>query len=390
MSEVLKQTRSFNAANGLEEIREWLRGVPVSQISEPQLFTTRFKASGLDIRTLVSAVFWNSLCTMWRRFRHGRSIDGALAQNSSAPARVEERPSLPPYEPSSERPQQQTLPPSWSLKVETGVPPPAHHSSALSDIHDQLDLPPQRRRSWDRRDDPLGLLVLHTPPERTVDIVFIHGLGGSSLQSWCRDRDLNKLWPKLWLPDDLPTARVLTFGYNAHFSSKQEQATSTIGDFANDLLFRMKYGENTPERLGQVPIIFVAHSMGGLVFKKAFVQGHLNPEFSEIVSMIKAVLFLATPHRGTDLAETLSKLLSTSFFGHSLKKYVTELARRSPTIDELNEAFRHHASKLQIFSFYETMTTAAGPMSLMIVDKSTAVMGYPSETPTPLAANHHE
>jgi WD40 repeat protein len=151
----------------------------------------------------------------------------------------------------------------------------------------------------------------------------------------------------------------------------------------------MKYGESTTERLGQVPIVVVAHSMGGLVFKKAFIQGHLNNEFSEIVSMIKAVLFLATPHRGTDLADTLNKLLSSSVFGHSPKEYVTELARRSPTIDELNDSFRHHASKLQIFSFYETLTTTTGPVSIMIVDKPTAVMGYPNETPTPLTANHH-
>lgn len=151
----------------------------------------------------------------------------------------------------------------------------------------------------------------------------------------------------------------------------------------------MRYGESTPERLGQVPIIVVAHSMGGLVFKKAFVQGHLNSEFREITSMIKAVLFLATPHRGTDLAETLNKFLSSSIFGHTPKEYITELARRSPTIDELNESFRHHASKLRIFSFYETLTTSIGRLSVMILDKPTAIMGYQNETPTPLAANHH-
>jgi hypothetical protein len=194
----------------------------------------------------------------------------------------------------------------------------------------------------------------------------------------------------LWLPEEIPTARILTFGYNAHFSSKEEQ-TSTIGDFATDLLFRMKYREGTAERLGQVPILVVAHSMGGLVFKKAFVQGHLNDEFREIVSMIKAVLFLATPHRGTDLAETLNRLLlSTSFVGHSPREYITQLARRSPTIDELNDSFRHHAAKLRIFSFYETLATATGPMSVLVVDKASAVMGYPSETPMPLSANHHD
>ena len=313
-----------------------------------------------------------------------------LSQTSSAPTCVDERSASAPVEPAPapDRPEEYSFP-DQTLRVDTDAPAPARRGSALSDIHAQLYSPHRRQRSQDRREDPFGLVVLHAPPERTIDVIFIHGLGGTSLRTWCRDRDLDNLWPKLWLPDELPTARILTFGYNTHFSSKKEQASYTIGDFANDLLFRMKYGESTAERLGQVPIVIVAHSMGGLVFKKAFVQGHLNDEFSAIVTMIKAVLFLATPHRGTDLAETLNKLLSSSVFGHSPKEYVTQLARKSPTIDELNDSFRHHASKLQIFSFYETLATTTGPVSLMVVDKPTAVMGYPNETPTPLTANHH-
>ncbi|KAI0602218.1 WD40-repeat-containing domain protein [Biscogniauxia sp. FL1348] len=268
--------------------------------------------------------------------------------------------------------------------------------SAISDVHGQLlsserSSNYQRRRSQDRRDDPLGLHVLHTPEERSVDIIFIHGLGGTSLRTWCLNRDLANLWPQLWLPEetDLSTARILTFGYNAHFSSKKEQAALTIGDFANDLLFRMKYGEKGTDRLGQVPIIVVAHSMGGLVFKKAFIHGHMNEEFGDIISCVKAVLFLATPHRGTDLAEVLNKILTSSVFGHTPKEYVSELARRSPTIDELNETFRHYASKLQIFSFYETLSTNIGPMSFMVLEKESSVLGYPNETPQPLIADHH-
>lgn len=161
----------------------------------------------------------------------------------------------------------------------------------MPSVHDRQSLPTSRRpseiselslspfnskqslQSHNRKDDPLGLTVLHTPePEdRTVDILFIHGLGGTSRHTWCKNRDLGLFWPQNWLPDepDLSTARILTFGYHANFSAKKQQALLTIGDFANDLLFRMKYGEEGSERMGQVPIIIVAHSMGGLVFKKA-------------------------------------------------------------------------------------------------------------------------
>lgn len=291
--------------------------------------------------------------------------------------------------------------------VATGVPDSdpqlrRHRSekSAISDVHGQLfasnaSIRHQRQRSQDRRDDPLGLIVLYEPAppsERVVDILFIHELGGTSLRTWCLNRDIANLWPQLWLPneDGFQSARILTYGYNAHFSNKKETSSLAIGDFANDLLFRMKYGESGEHRLGQVPIIIVAHSMGGLLFKKAYIQGLLNEEFRAIVSTVKAVLFLATPHRGTDLADTLNKVLSNSIFGHTSKDYVAELAQRSPTIDGLNESFRHYASKLKIFSFYETLATAIGPISTMILDKNTSVLGYPDETPTPLIATHHD
>lgn len=230
------------------------------------------------------------------------------------------------------------------------------------------------------------------PAQRSVDILFIHGLGGTSLRTWCYNRDLRYLWPQLWLPleSELVSARILSYGYNAHFSKTGEQASLAIGDFASDMLFRMRYAESGPHRLGQVPIIVVAHSMGGLVFKKAFVHGLLNDEFRSIISVIKAVMFMATPHRGSNLADALNKILKSSVFGHSPKDYVAELARRSPTIDELNETFRHHASKVQIFSFYETRTTSIGPMSTIIVDKDSGVLGYPGETVQPMVANHHD
>ncbi|KAI1506317.1 hypothetical protein F5X99DRAFT_366277 [Biscogniauxia marginata] len=314
---------------------------------------------------------------MWKRLRHSKKAGSEQSSISAAS----------PVEPLDSSIQRLTVG-SWK-RLEP-------KQSALSEIPSQL-IPPEKssnhrgKHSQDRRDDPLGLHVLHAPPERSVDIIFIHGLGGTSLRTWCYNRDLEYLWLQRWLPEEtgLSTARILTFGYNAHFSTRNKHVSLTIGDFANDLLFRMKYEENGAERLGQVPIIVVAHSMGGLVFKKAFIHGHMNDEFREIVSCIKAVLFLATPHRGTDLADTLNNVLKSSVFGHSSKEYISELARKSPTINELNETFRHYAPKLRVFSFYETLSTNVGPMSFMILEKESSVLGYPQETTKPLISDHH-
>jgi len=342
-----------------------------------------------------------SFLKRWDHFRRKASKVGRSGQKSNSQSAAISQPDDPGQPPNSKATKSRA--PLDSLDGKSGVDSstttvvvsevtPAILSplpSSLTPLPSSSKLQQTNAEDFRGDSDPLGITVLHTPPSRTVDILFIHGLGGSSVRTWCWERKVAYFWPKLWLPNEIPTARILTFGYDANFS-KRKQVSFTLDDFANDLLFRMKYSETTPERLGQVPIIIVAHSMGGLVFKKAFTQGHSNPEFSAIISMIRAVLFLATPHRGSDLASILNAILSASFpFGHSPKKYIRELDPRSATLDDLNDSFRHFAPKLQIFSFYETVATAIGPVSPTIVEKWSAVTGYPNETSAPLAADHH-
>ncbi len=101
-----------------------------------------------------------------------------------------------------------------------------------------------RDRSRERHTDPLGLNVVHAPLNSpTVDIIFVHGLGGTSQKTWSRNRDPKLFWPREWLPfePEIGTARVLSFGYNANFASAGRDIFN-IADFAKDLLFGMKFG----------------------------------------------------------------------------------------------------------------------------------------------------
>ncbi|KAK2736745.1 hypothetical protein FQN55_001507 [Onygenales sp. PD_40] len=255
-----------------------------------------------------------------------------------------------------------------------------------------------RRRSIDRRKDPLGLSLIYSPDsgEPTADIIFVHGLGGTSRMTWSYNRDEELFWPEVWLPTepDICTARILSYGYNAHFASQGPNSIAGISDFAKQLLFDMKFGKDSFGEdlgVGQRPIIFVVHSMGGLVFKKAVVQGQNDDKYKDPISQVKAVLFLSTPHRGTNLAETLNRILAVSIFNHTPKQYVSELRENSPFIEDVNEEFRKHASRMQIFSFYETLETTVGPkrFKLMVLQRSSSTLGYPDEITEPLNADHH-
>jgi hypothetical protein len=87
--------------------------------------------------------------------------------------------------------------------------------------------------------DNLGLTLIHTCPEPLVDLIFVHGLGGTSRKTWSWQRDPQNFWPA-WLGRDaeLCKSRIFTFGYNANFSG--QHTPLNILDFAKDLLFRMK------------------------------------------------------------------------------------------------------------------------------------------------------
>lgn len=97
-------------------------------------------------------------------------------------------------------------------------------------------------------------------------IIAVHGLGGDWLKTWKADDGA------IWLRDRLPQllaekniqARVLSYGYDADFVF-----TRTINDIeivARDLLNQIDSIRTTEEHK-EAPIIFVSHSLGGLVVK---------------------------------------------------------------------------------------------------------------------------
>ncbi|KAK6088625.1 NACHT and WD domain-containing protein [Seiridium cupressi] len=246
----------------------------------------------------------------------------------------------------------------------------------------------------DSESGPLGLNVVYTPDNgHKADIVFVHGLGGTSRWTWSKNRKPELFWPLTFLPlePDICLARILSFGYDAGFH-KRGVSTSVL-DFAKDLLFDLKYGKDAEIEdlnMGKVPLLFVVHSMGGLIVKEAYMQGQNDPEYESIIKAITAITFLSTPHRGTSLAQTLNRILD-SIVVTSSKQYVADLVSNSITLQKLNEQFRHIAPRLDIVSLYETLPTplALNRARVMVLEKDSSILGYPGEISKALNADHH-
>lgn len=212
--------------------------------------------------------------------------------------------------------------------------------------------------------DPLGLNLVHDNENPTGDIIFVHGLGGTSIRTWSFNRDERYFWPP-WLAetDELSTFRIFTMGYDANFRGGSVNL-NTI-DFSKSLLHEMlTFLDGKP--IGSVPIIFVAHSMGGLVVKKAFVLGQHHDKYSIIISQVRAMLFLGTPHQGSSHSRILNTILK-SMPGGSAKGYIAELDVKESSLQDLNEHFSRCSRDLHLVSFFETNMTSIGHLTKVMV-----------------------
>lgn len=231
---------------------------------------------------------------------------------------------------------------------------------------------------------PMGLNTLYDPGDiALVDIIFVHGLGGDSKKTWSGSHDSKSYWPQDWLPDDpnFKTARIHSFGYDADWR-KRTLSILSIHDFGQDLLGEMK---NHPSiRRSKTNFVLIGHSMGGNIAKAAYVLARQTPTSASLASRFHSMIFLGTPHRGSNLAKVARNILQVT--GVS-KPYLDDLSANSAYLTELNSLFQPYAADLHIWSFFETRPVTERP-AIVLVDKFSATLGYNHEEVLPLDADH--
>jgi hypothetical protein len=76
-----------------------------------------------------------------------------------------------------------------------------------------------------------------------VDIIAIHGLGGTLYETWTHENGV--LWLRDIVPKELSGVRVYTFGYDSGFAFSK--GTGTLHDFSKSLLEAIKLERTAPE-----------------------------------------------------------------------------------------------------------------------------------------------
>jgi hypothetical protein len=167
------------------------------------------------------------------------------------------------------------------------------------------------------RPDRLGLFLLNPNPSRPkegdvayrIDVVALHGITGDAYNTWTKEKCF---WLRDILPDALPGARIFSYGYDARVILSKSVAN--LDAYSLSLLQALKHVRRKKEDQER-RIIFICHSMGGIVAKNAINMAYDSKDFgnnfTNIFRSTSAILFLATPHRGSDETKLPMKLASS-------------------------------------------------------------------------------
>ena len=203
--------------------------------------------------------------------------------------------------------------------------------------------------------------VLVAPRNPNLDIVFVHGLNpkgqeNHARRTWTYSGDASPtatFWPQALLPYSIPSARILLFAYNS--SILVNASNAPVHGHANTLLNRL-YNKRREENEKHRPIVFIAHSLGGLLVKQALVEAKLNPLYTCIKTSTYGLVFFATPHsggNGASVAESAAKFCS-ALTGQPKNSLLKTLEKASLLNEISKDHFRPQIGDYEILTFLET------------------------------------
>ena len=95
-----------------------------------------------------------------------------------------------------------------------------------------------------------------------TSVVALSGIGGHAFRSFKKPGKAH-MWLRDELPKDLPGSYVMIWGYQSTMSESKD--TKSIQDISRQLRHDLS---QMSESIRWRPLIFVAHSLGGLILKK--------------------------------------------------------------------------------------------------------------------------
>lgn len=176
-----------------------------------------------------------------------------------------------------------------------------------------------------------------------VDVVFIHGLLGCPYETWvCGEGEDAKVWAHDWLLKDLKEAghnpRVLSIGYDSQLlASESVWRTMCFNSTSQEILKKL---ENARVGMGDRPVVFVTHSLGGVLVKQVLLDSVAGKEGSQshLLDYVNGVVFYGVPHHGSPIAQRIQAFRPQTLNTLGIEQHpVTAHLHGTPHLTMLNE-----------------------------------------------------
>ena len=222
----------------------------------------------------------------------------------------------------------------------------------------------------------LLLKFINDPEKPLLDVVFVHGLTGNPESTW---KSKEGFWPD-WLAEDHPEVRVCSFGYPASTFKKWIDKELDIFELAK-LGTEFLCGNG----IGTRPVVFVAHSLGGILTKLILnhCHGSDDEQSANLACRTIRVMFLATPHSAPSLPKVVKHLLPNWTSPH-----IAALSGEVTLLENIRENYGKYVASnhnLKNLAYYEAHKLAG---VAHIVSKECANPGITGTDIIPIEADH--
>jgi hypothetical protein len=222
--------------------------------------------------------------------------------------------------------------------------------------------PTPSNRRWRVDKDFIGFTPLSDPDDANLDIVAVTGLGGHALGSF-RSPDGLSVWLRDFAPEDIPRARFITYGYDtAVVASHSNQGVHELAHTLLDGLVTFRQRTQTQQR----PLLFVCHSLGGVVLKEALVMSSKltdvkQKKLLEVMTVAYGLIFMGVPNLGLKHNQ-----LETVVKGRRNERFIRDLLVNSDgeasqilshLTNEFSDLDKRRSLPFEIVSYYETVSS---------------------------------
>ncbi|EJT73826.1 hypothetical protein GGTG_07681 [Gaeumannomyces tritici R3-111a-1] len=205
-------------------------------------------------------------------------------------------------------------------------------------------------------------------------------------------------WPKDLVPTTVPDSRIFTYGYDTNIRhwAKGPISSKTVYDHGWDLLCSLEEARRGAGE-GCRPILFVAHSLGGIVVKEALRRSRraamIKPHIHAIFEATLGLIFFGTPHRGANPRRFLHHVLTVSIQAVGVKtndNIVNTLMPHNPHLKDLSDEFAILCVNKQwpVYSFQEEYGVTLLGGAKVVDDDSSCLNDVRIETKRHISSNH--